>query len=473
MTRSKTAFSLVTTACLSIALALVSLCASNRSEAAEAAAPEATTLFTHVNVVPMDSERVLRDQSVLIEAGTIKAIGKSLPVPPQAHLINGHGTEYLSPGLADMHVHSDNRRDMAVYLANGVTTILNMGGARASFIDLTRPAVNRGELPGPHVYAGFMVDGSPEYGNLFVTTPEEARAVAHIAKTNGYDFIKVYNNLTPECFEALIEAGRAQGLPVIGHGVSQVGLERQLAAGQLLVAHTEEYIYTVFFPPGSDSGTRAPKLDQIPAAIAFTKRSGAFVTADLITYTTITSQWGKPAAVADFMKLPEVRYLDLEDRVRWLASDYAKRPGDIQERLAFLRIFTKAMADAGIPLVTGTDAPAIPGLVPGFSLHQDLLVLEQAGLTRYQVLSAATRTPGELMARAQPGTQHFGTVTAGNRADLILSASNPLENLATLGKPLGVMVQGHWRDATELQGLLDSVAEKYTAAAQPPPHTAP
>lgn len=473
MTRPKTDFSLVTTACLSMGLALISLCASNRSQAGEAAAPETTTLFTHVNVVPMDSERVLRDQSVLVEAGTIKAIGRSLTAPPQAHIIDGHGSEYLSPGLADMHVHSDNRRDMAVYLANGVTTILNMGGARAGFIDLTRPAVNRGELPGPHIYAGLMVDGTPEYGNLFVTTPEEARAVAHIAQTNGYDFIKVYNNLTPECFQALIDAGRTQGLPVIGHGVSQVGLERQLAAGQLLVAHTEEYIYTVFFPPGSDSGTRPPKLEQIPAAIAFTKRSGAFVTADLITYTTIASQWGKPAAVDDFMKLPEVRYLDLEDRVRWLDSGYAQRSGDIQERLAFLKVFTKAMAEAGIPLVTGTDAPGIPGLVPGFSLHQDLQALERAGLTRYQVLSAATRTPGELIARAKPTAQLFGTVTAGYRADLILTASNPLENLTALGKPQGVMVQGHWRDAKELQGLLDSVAQKYAAATQRSLHTAP
>lgn len=467
MTRSKPDFSLTTTACLSIGLALISLCTGNRILAAQPPASEPTTLFIHVNVVPMDSEHVLRDQSVLVEGGTIKAVGTSLTAPPQAHLIDGHGTEYLSPGLADMHVHSDNRRDMAVYLANGVTTILNMGGARASFIDLTRPAVNRGELPGPHVYAGFMLDGSPEYGNLFVTRPEEARAVARIARTNGYDFIKVYNNLTPECFAALMDASRKQGIPVIGHGVSRVGLERQLAAGQLLVAHTEEYIYTVFFPPGSDSGTRPPRLEQIPAAIAFTKRSGAFVTADLITYTTIAAQWGKPTVVAEFMQLPEVRYLDLEDRIRWLDSDYAKRPGDIQARLAFLKVFTKSLADAGIPLVTGTDAPAIPGLVPGFSLHQDLHALEGAGLSRYQVLSAATRTPGELLARAKPTEQHFGTVTPGNRADLILTSDNPLDDLGTLEKPLGVMVQGRWRDAAELQGLLDSVAEKYKAASRP------
>ena len=69
------------------------------------------------------------------------------------------------------------------------------------------------------------------------------------------------------------------------------------------------------------------------------------------------------------------------------------------------------------------------------------------------------------MARAKPTEQHFGTVTAGNRADLILTAGNPLEDLATLKMPLGVMIQGHWRDAAELQGLLDSVAARSRAAA--------
>jgi len=429
--------------------------------------PATATLFIHVNVIPMDRDRVLRDQSVLVAGGTIEAIGKDITAPPKACIIDGHGAAFMSPGLADMHVHSDTSRDMAVFLVNGVTTILNMGGARSGFMAKTRPAVNEGKIPGPHVYAGFMVDGSPEYANFFLDTPAEARAVVQLAKTNGYDFIKVYNNLLPEVFEALIGAGREQGLPVIGHGVSRVGLERQFAAGQLMVAHTEEYIYTVFFPPGSDSGTRTPKLEQIPAAVAFTKRDGAFVTADLITYTTIARQWGNPAALEEFLHRPEVRYLDPDDRIRWRYSDYVKRPGDLQGRLAFLKIFTRALADADIPLITGTDTPAIPGLVPGFSLHEELHALEKDGLSRYKVLSAATRTPGELIARAKPTEQRFGTITAGYRADLILTSGNPLEDLSTLARPLGVMANGRWRDAAELQDLLEEVAAKYRAAAEP------
>ena len=429
---------------------------------------DTATIFTHVNVVPMDRERVLSDQSVLVEDGRIKDIGAKLSAPAGAREIDGHGTEFLSPGLADMHVHSDTSRDMAVFLANGITTVLNMGEARNSFMAQTRPKVNSGEIPGPHIYAGFLVDGSPEFGHLFVTTPSEARAFVDLAKTNGYDFIKVYNNLSPECFMALIEQGKADGLPVIGHGVTRVGLARQLAAGQLMVAHLEEYLYTVFFQAGSDPGNRAPELSQIKAAIELTQRAHAFVTADLNTYATIAKQWGKPDVVDAFLRMPETRYLDPDDRILWRSSSYAHRHGDLTPRLAFLKVFCKALADTGVPLLTGTDTPSIPGLVPGYSLHQDLRALEEAGLNRYQVLSAATREPGEFIARAKKSAPIFGTVTAGERADLILSAANPLDDLATLKEPLGVMANGHWYDRSALRSLLNEVATKYETAAEPP-----
>jgi hypothetical protein len=431
------------------------------------AAAAAPTLFVHVNVVPMDRERVLRDQSVLVQDGIIAAVGAQLAAPKDARIIDGRRTQYLSPGLADMHVHSTTTRDMQLFLANGVTTVLNMGGERNGFMDSVAPKLNSGELPGPHFYSSFIVDGTPEYGQFVVATPAQARAVVELAKENGYDFIKVYNNLAPDTFQALIDAGREKGLPVIGHGVTRVGLERQFAAGQVMVAHTEEYLYTVFFPPAVDVGNRAPRLEQIPDAIALTKRYGSYVTADLNTYATIARQWGKPEVVTGFLHAPEVRYLDPDDRLAWTTAGYAERKGSLDDRLSFLRVFTKALSDAGVPLITGTDTPAIPGLIPGFSLHQDMRLLEQAGLSRYQVLAAATRTPGEFIAKVKPGGRRFGAVTVGARADLILSASNPLEGLDTLAKPLGVMAQGHWYSAADLNAMIDGLAARYTAAGRP------
>ena len=392
------------------------------------------SVFVRVNVVPMDADHILHDQTLLVANGLIKAIGPSITLPKGSNVIDGHGTEFLSPGLADMHVHSDTSRDMAVLLANGVTTVLNMGDARSQFMTRTRPAVNRGELPGPHVYAAFMIDGSPEYGEFFVTNPSDARAAVHLAKTNGYDFIKVYVNLSPECFEALAEEGRREGIPIVGHGVTSVGLERQMAAGQVLVAHTEEYFYTVFTKPGSKLTDATPSTDQIPAAIALTKHYGTFVTADLNTYATIARQWGKPAVVEHFLSKPEVRYLDPDNRIGWRHSRYQNKIGDLSSRMEFLKTFTKALSDARCSPRRGHRYAPIPGLVPGFSLHADLLALHQAGLSSCQVLAAATRTPGEFIRLAQPTSEHFGMVAPGNRADLILTATRrPFHSQETVG----------------------------------------
>jgi imidazolonepropionase-like amidohydrolase len=177
---------------------------------------------------------------------------------------------------------------------------------------------------------------------------------------------------------------------------------------------------------------------------------------------------GKPEIVDDFLHQPEVRCLDPDDRILWKSGPYVRKSGDLKARLDFLKKFIKALADAGVPLITGTDSPSIPGLVPGFSLHQDLHALEAAGLSRYQILRAATRNAGDLVAKAKPNETKFGIIEAGNRADLILSEKNPLDDLMTLKKPLGVMANGRWYDRSELEILLEGVAAKYEAAAQNP-----
>lgn len=431
-------------------------------------AREAVTVFVDVNVVPMDSERVLPHRTVLVRDGRLAAIAESVPIPPGARIVQGHGRAYLAPGLADMHTHADTAEEMKVYLANGVTSVLNMGEASNAFVGRIRQAIHAGSKPGPHVYAAFVVDGSSRYGHFAVTNADEARWIVRLAKRNGFEFVKVYNDLSPEVFAALIEEGRAQGLPVVGHGVTRVGLQRQLDAGQLMVAHTEEFLYAFFAGPDEAPGDAAPDPRRIPAAIETIRRNRAFVTADLNTYATIARQWGRPEVVAGFLRRPQTRWLAPEWRLDWSGSGYAKRSGSLDAKLAFLERFTKAMSDAGVPLIAGTDAPTIPGVAPGISLHDDLRALERAGLSRYRVLETATRAPGELIRRAMPDAEPFGTVAPGRRADLLLLATNPLEDLSTLRTPLGVMTNGHWYARTDLRKLLDEVAATYERAA--PPH---
>ena len=437
------------------------------SPIAKAAPTPLTTAFVHVNVVPMDRDRVMPDQTVLVEGGRIQAIGTGLAVPPGARVIDGHGAAWLSPGLADMHIHSETRNDLALYLASGVTTVLHMGGARAGFIDSIVPAVNAGSMPGPRVCASFLVDGTTDYNGFVIKTPAEARAIVGLAKTNRYDFMKVYVGLSGEVFDALADEGRRQGMPLVGHGVTAVRLARQLASGQVLVAHAEEFFYTFFTPVGQEETDVPPAPERIASAVALAKKYKATVTADLATYAAIAHQVGHPDVVAAFLARPGIAGLSPNDRLAWQRSDYVRKTAKLEPKLAFLRRMVKAMADGGVELVTGTDAPAVPGLLPGISLHDDLDELEASGLTSFQALSAATRNPGTFIARTKGG-EPFGIVAPGYRADLILSSENPLARLSTLRAPLGVMSHGQWRDATALKTLADDVALSYRRASDVP-----
>ena len=428
--------------------------------------PARTTAFVHVNVVPMDRERVLADQTVIVEGDRILAMGSRLPVPAHAQVIDGHETAYLSPGLADMHTHSATRNDLAVYLATGVTTVLHMGGARAGFVDTIVPAVNRGAIPGPHVYTSFMVDGSPDYNGFVIKTPAEARAIVGLARSNGYDFIKVYVGLSPDAFSALAEEGRRMAMPLIGHGVYAVRLERQLAEGQVLIAHAEEFFYTFFTPAGVEEIDTPPDPSRIASAVALAKRHNVAVTADVATYSAIAHQIGRPEVVTSYLVRPESSYLSPNDRLAWQTSGYVTKTAKLGPKLAFLRMLVKAMADAGVDLVAGTDAPAVPGMLPGFSLHDNLGELEASGLTRFQALSAATRAPGTFIHRTRGGDP-VGIVAPGHRADLILSEGNPLATLSTLRTPLGVMVRGRWRDAAALKALTEKIRQPSSRADRP------
>jgi hypothetical protein len=426
------------------------------------AAPPDVTAFVHVDVVPMDRERVLRDQTVIIKDGKVNAIGSNLPVPAGARVIDASG-KFLSPGLADMHSHSQTREDMRVYLANGVTTLLNLGGASSDFVDQQVPLLNRGERPGPYVYLALRIDGTPEYGQLVVKTPEEGRSVVRLAKTNGYQFIKVYNNLAAPVFAAVADETKKQGLGIAGHYVRGVSLDRELQPGHVLVAHLEELMYGLFSPPDDDP--LAPPPDSvIPKAIAELKANHGYVVADLFTFQTIAEQWGKPDIAKAYFARPEAKFAPPEWRLDWLREDYVKKSGNLDRRAAFEAQLAKQLNDAGIGLLAGTDAPTIPGIVPGYSLHDDLDRLVSAGLTPFQALSTATRVPGEFIAGTVKQGTPFGEVAVGYRADLLLTDGNPLQDLATLRHPDGLMRAGHFYAAGDLSSMMDQVADDYAAA---------
>jgi hypothetical protein len=420
------------------------------------AAPPGQTAFVDVNVIPMDRDGVLPHQTVLVSGATITAVGpvRRTSIPDGYARIEGRGG-YLLPGLSDMHTHVNEPDELLLYTANGVTTVLHMGLAPAFFVDRVRGEIEDGSTVGPRIYFAFMIDGSPELGRPYIQTPEQAQGAVLFAKGNHYDFIKLYNAVTASEFDAIVSAAGRNQMAVIGHGVRAVGLPEALTRGQVMVAHAEEFYYTAFH-------NRIPSDPaEVSRVVQATRASGAYVTPNLSTFEVITRQWGRPAVVREILSDPRVKYLVPGTRWDWSQSDYVKNTGDLSPILAFLSRFTGALAQAGVPLLTGTDSPAIPGMLPGYSIHEDLRALIEAGLSPYQALLCATRTPGEFIEKFVPNSQRSGTVSAGLRADLVLLEHNPLADLATLRAPLGVMSGGRYLSRATIADSLEKQKASY------------
>jgi imidazolonepropionase-like amidohydrolase len=420
------------------------------------------TAFVHVNVVPMDRERVLADQTVVVRDAEIVAIGPSATTkPPEGATIVEGGGAYLLPGLADLHVHAKAPDDLALYVVNGVTTVLNLGEAGSSFVTGTRRRIAAGELLGPTCLVAPLLDGT-RGGDLPSSTPDEARASVRRAKEIGYDFIKVYNDLSRDSFRAVCDEAATQGLAVVGHAVRAPGLEESFEAGQVMLAHAEEYLYTVM--RGERGGP--PDASRLPYAVELTRKHGAYVCPNLSAYERIAAQWGRATYVKDvFLAEPESRWLRPWWRERWQRGQYVgtNKPGGLDDRVPLLRKLTKALHDAGVPLLLGTDSPDIPGLHAGFSIHDDLRNLVESGLSPFDAISCGTRVAGAFVEQFVPDAAPFGTVEVGKRADLMLVEANPLEDPARLKSPRGVMLRGRWLPRAELDSLLEGLVRAAAA----------
>lgn len=412
-------------------------------------------VLTGVHVVPVDGEPVLRDHAVVVRDGVIAWVGpaQSLTASADATVVDGGGG-YLIPGLTDAHVHVRHEDELLLYVANGVTTVLNLSGD-PSHLEL-RERVRTGALLGPRILtAGRTIDGKPPRNPIFepLGSPEEAEAVVRAQKEAGYDFVKVYDLLSLDAYFAIVEAAEAHGLPVVGHIPKAVGLEGVLE-GHALIAHAEEYFYTFFGNEADES--------RIAEAARLTAESGVAVCPNVGFLQAILDQAHDIEAV---LARPEVRYVHPEAFESWRPENnrYVGREASWVRRnetmVPFLVKLTKALHDAGVPLLTGTDA-SIPGGVPGFALHGELRQLTGVGISPHDALRTVTANPGDWCAR-HLGTPPFGRVAPGQRADLVLLAANPLEDLEALRTIRGIVLAGRWLEHAPLARRLEELAASY------------
>jgi imidazolonepropionase-like amidohydrolase len=414
-------------------------------------AGDSTIVFRNVGIVPMDSERVLRNQTVLINHGTIVAIGaaRTMSIPAKALVIDGSG-DYLVPGLADMHVHTD-PGDFPLFLANGITTIREMNGSGDHL--KWRARLASGELLGPRLFvASTMIAGEKQrYRHVLVTSPDQAAKVVKEFTDAGYDFIKVYDGLSREVYDQIIQTANQMKMPVVGHIPKAVGLDHVLESGQKSVEHAEQIEYAA---ASFDNPLTSQQADAVAVKIV---QSKTWVTPTLASQEILCRQG--TAWFDSLFNRPEMKFVESSTLAWWssLKQPYSHANSsengvdDLGSRFLSSQVrLVKSLNQRHALILAGTDTPN-PLLVPGFSLHEELRNLHEAGLTNFEVLQTATTNP----ARFLGFLPEAGTVETGKRADLILVGDNPLQNLETLRMPVGVMLGGKWFSRAQLKELLD------------------
>ena len=448
---------------------------------------EGSIAITNVNLIPMTSETIVEDQTVLISESKIVAIDKSnsIQIPANTQVIDGERA-YLMPGLADMHMHTradwedpDNWpvQPLFLYLANGVTTIRDFTpyGSPLNYALKWRDEISTGSRIGPMIYAS---------GKLLYASPlENPEGVVRQNFEMGFDFLKLYSYLSKDDFNQAMTTAKALEMYSAGHIPYAVGLDGVLNAGMDEIAHVEELLFEFIdfdrnriFPPEAWMAYIADsailQFDSNSARVDFftdnsdrlEKIAEQLRTAQVPVCTTMVID----DVIQQKLFQPDV-FLS-RDENQYFKSGYIKtfklgeEKHQVQcrgvEEICALKYeldqwILHGLHDGGVLLLLGTDSgTGGMGIVPGYSIHDELRILEENGFTPFEALKTGTVNAAIVIDRMN-GEGNFGTIQVGNRADLILVADNPLENLKTLQDPLGVMAAGKWFTATMLNQLIE------------------
>ena len=443
-------------------IAAVAVCTS----AVSAQIPErGTYAFVNANVIPMDSERVLSEHTVVVQNGRIVAVGPaaSTTVPAGATRIDASG-KFLLPGLAEMHGHIPGGAQAAtaedvlfLYVAAGATTVRGMQGHPAQ-IELKR-RVNAGELIGPRMWLA----APPLSGAIDAAT---ASTRVRDAKAAGFDLLKVHEGLSEDAYAAIVRTATEVGLPWGGHVSQFVGVPGALAAKQSTIDHIDDYLDAM--QPANSPALAAAGADrvrllplhadesQITRLARATRAAGVAIVPTQILWEVLRGA-RDPATMVDRAENRYMPRLTIQGWQNQVANIYNAADRAAAQREVVLRnALLKAMSDEGVLILMGTDAPQLFS-VPGFSLHRELPVMVQAGMTPYQVLRSGTVN----VARFFGIEAEAGTVAVGKRADLLLLDANPLTDIRNVERNAGVMVDGRWLSREFIRQRLDAIAAKH------------
>lgn len=411
-------------------------------------AQQPITAIENVHVIPMYKDTLLLNHRILIRGNRI------LQVAPNSNscdyeitrIIDGKGS-YILPGLCETHFHQQNdiQNEFKLLIANGITSVRNMAEFPGQDQILIKNQVQNDEYLAPHYYT------AGPYLKREHFAQQSVQEIVNQHRSKGYDYIKLADNLPKKTYLALLKSAKEAAIPLIGHGQRRLPLRYTLRMKS--IAHMEEFLNII--PP--HHLTVPKKLKNIAQQI---KSSGVYVSPTLGTFDMI-SNYANPEKTKKLHSDPSLEYLPenyknywMSDSINYRSKKWFTNPESLarlQREFNWQQQFTHILHKAGVPLMAGSDTYGL--FVAGFSLHKELSLLHQSGLSTYETLKTATVVP----ARYFNNVAHSGTIEAGKLANLIMLAKNPLENIENTQTVIGVYLKGQWHSEKLLKQLLHSV----------------
>ena len=438
-------------ASLLLVSSLVAACAADRTPPPAPPAPASGPALLFDDVRVFDGDKTIARADVLVRGDRIAEIGEHIEPPAGAEVIAGAGHTLL-PGLIDSHAHVWDQHQLAEAAAFGVTTELDMltspqlvatlkatlaTPAGAGLADL-RSAGNAATAPGGH---------GTEYGMPMRTlsTPGEAEAFVAACRAEGSDYIKIiydprnprFKSIDRATMGAVVAAAHRQGLLAVAHIETQDDAREALEAGVDGLAH-------LFL-----------RSRPLPGFAALAAAKHAFIVPTLSVLASLTERGAGAAVASDAALAPYLTPADVET----LKSSFGLRGLKLDISVAFETV--KQLAAAHVPILAGTDAPN-PGTAHGASVHGEMALLVEAGLSPAEALAAATSAP------ARAFKLDRGRIAAGMRADLLMVEGDPTSDILATRKVTGVWKQGARIDRDAYRAAVErDRAAPTTASAAP------
>lgn len=384
----------------------------------------------------------IEEGTVVIRGDTIQAVGLSafVEIPPGARVVNVRGKTII-PGLWDMHAHFQQVEWGPAYLAAGVTTVRDVANGY-DFVTSVRDVLNRGEGIGPRMLLAGLILGTE------VRTTDEALSLVRRYRNAAFDQIKIYSFVSPELVPVITREAHQLGMTVTGHVPQGMDALEAIDAGIDHINHLPyiqaAMIQSVFRELPQDQRPTA-ELGSLDAqfAVDLMKRRGTVIDPTLAVFEFYSRSEDEPVESFEPAISKVAPALQRQLRAAGLPPESASRR---RVHLQNLKAILKHLHDAGIPIVAGTDM-----LVPGHSLHRELELYVEAGLTPMEALLSATLVPS----RAMGATHRSGTISPGKQADMVILNSNPLDDIRNVRDIQRVVARGRFYDPDDLWRRID------------------